>query len=218
MEGFLAFSEVPFAINLKNMEKTKIWLKRNWSTVLLVGLLGVLIVSPDAKAWFMRQIISTGIMNASVQDKKVMTAAEPGASETGVNLSVRDESGKIISTSDLKGKVVFINFWASWCPPCRAEFPSIQKFYEKYKGNPNVVFLTVNMDEQVAAGENYLQRGNYTVPLLVPAGDIPPAYFSGSLPTTLVLDKTGEIRLQHAGMADYSKASFYRQIDGLLAE
>ncbi|TXF74808.1 TlpA family protein disulfide reductase, partial [Chryseobacterium sp.] len=123
-----------------------------------------------------------------------------------------------ISTSDLKGKVVFINFWASWCPPCRAEFPSIQKFYDQYRFNPDVVFLTVNLDDEVALGKAYLQKENYTLPLLVPEGNIPEVYFSGSLPTTVVLDKTGAVRLHHAGMADYSKASFYEEINALLKE
>ena len=119
---------------------------------------------------------------------------------------------------DLKGKVVFMNFWASWCPPCRAEFPSIQKFYERYKDNPGVIFLTVNLDEDPGVGEAYLKKEQFTVPFLVPAGAIPSVYFSGSLPTTVVLDKNGGIRLQHAGMADYSKASFYKEIDALLDE
>ncbi|MBW8361333.1 MAG: TlpA family protein disulfide reductase [Kaistella sp.] len=198
------------------MEKIKVWLKKNWSTALFAGVFIVLLVSPDAKSWLMRQMISTGIMNAEMEDEKEIPAAEiPAATD---NMSVRDETGKIISTSDLKGKVVFINFWASWCPPCRAEFPSIQKFYDQYRSNPDVVFLTVNLDDEVALGKAYLQKEKYTLPLLVPEGNIPEVYFSGSLPTTVVLDKTGAVRLHHAGMADYSKASFYEEIDALLKE
>ncbi|TXF77802.1 TlpA family protein disulfide reductase [Chryseobacterium sp.] len=198
------------------MEKIKVWLKKNWSTALFAGVFIVLLVSPDAKSWLMRQMISTGIMNGEMKDKKENPAAEiPAATET---MSVRDETGKIISTSDLKGKVVFINFWASWCPPCRAEFPSIQKFYDQYRFNPDVVFLTVNLDDEVALGKAYLQKEKYTLPLLVPEGNLPEVYFSGSLPTTVVLDKTGAVRMHHAGMADYSKASFYEEINALLKE
>ena len=200
------------------MEKIKIWFRKNWSTAILFAFFVLLLVNPDAKAWFMRQIISTGIMNSSVE-KKIET--ETAASDSKIiteNFTVADQSGKTISTADLKGKVVFMNFWASWCPPCRAEFPSIQKFYDQYKSNPNVVFLTVNLDDQASLGENYLKKENYTIPFLVPAGNIPSAYFNGSLPTTVVLDKTGKIRLHHAGMADYSKASFFEEIDGLLSE
>lgn len=200
------------------MEKIKIWLRKNWSTAILFAFFVLLLVSPDAKAWFMRQIISTGIMNSSVEKKTETEEATVDPNMITENFTVADQSGNTISTADLKGKVVFMNFWASWCPPCRAEFPSIQKFYDKYKNNPGVVFLTVNLDDQVSLGENYLKKENYTLPLLVPAGKIPTAYFNGSLPTTVVLDKTGKIRLHHAGMADYSKASFFEEIDGLLSE
>lgn len=201
------------------MEKLTIWLKKNWSTAILFAVFVVLLVSPDAKAWFMRQIISTGIMNSKVEEKAPKAKSElPTAKVAPENFIVTGQDGKTISTADLKGKVVFMNFWASWCPPCRAEFPSIQKFYDRYGSNPNVVFLTVNLDEDPALGKAYLQKQNYTLPFLVPAGNIPPAYFGGSLPTTVVLDKTGEIRLHHAGMADYSKNSFYEEIDALLKE
>lgn len=166
----------------------------------------------------MRQIISTGLLNSKIEKK---TTEKPSNKSTAVsvqNFSVRNDKGKIINTSDLKGKVVFINFWASWCPPCRAEFPSIQKFYEQYKENEGLVFITVNLDEEVDAGKIYLEKEQFSVPFLVPNGNIPNEYFRGSLPTTVVLDKAGKIRMHHAGMADYSKDSFYEEINQLLNE
>lgn len=201
------------------MEKFKIWLKKNWSTAILLVLFIILLVSPDAKAWLMRQIVSTGLLNSKMEEKQSSEKGETKNRETAsVEFSVKDENGKIINTSQLKGKVIFINFWASWCPPCRAEFPSIQKFYDKYKNDPEIVFLTVNLDDDIAAGKMYLKKENFSVPFLVPEGNIPNEYYNASLPTTVVLDKKGEIRLHHAGMADYSKTSFYEQIDGLLKE
>lgn len=166
----------------------------------------------------MRQIISTGLLNSKIEKKNVGQSVEemvPSISET---FTVKDENGKIINVSELKGKVVFINFWASWCPPCRAEFPSIQRFYEKYGRNSELIFLTINMDEDLKAGRKYLEKKKYTVPFLLPDGSVPKEYFAGSLPTTVVLDKTGKIRMKHDGMADYSKDSFYQEIDELLME
>nr|WP_314491853.1 TlpA disulfide reductase family protein [uncultured Chryseobacterium sp.] len=200
------------------MEKFKIWLKKNWSTVLLVGIFILVLVSPDTKTWLMRQIIFTGLLNSKIEKKSVEKPVEEMSPSSSESFSVKDENGKIINISELKGKVVFINFWASWCPPCRAEFPSIQKFYEKYRSKNELVILTVNLDEDLDAGKIYLGKEKFTVPFLVPEGSIPEEYFSGSLPTTVVLDKTGVIRLHHAGMADYSKDSFYEEIDQLLQE
>ncbi|MCT3897465.1 TlpA family protein disulfide reductase [Elizabethkingia anophelis] len=200
------------------MEKFKMWIKKKWSTTLLVTIFVILLVSPDAKAWMMRQIISTGILNSKIEDKNIKKSVNENNPVIAESFSVREESGKLINVSELKGKVVFINFWASWCPPCRAEFPSIQKFYEKYKGNNEIVFLTVNLDEDPAKGKLYLEKEKFSIPFLIPNGDIPTEYFSGSLPTTVVLDKTGKIRMHHSGMADYSKDSFYEEIDQLLKE
>jgi thiol-disulfide isomerase/thioredoxin len=200
------------------MEKFKIWLRKNWSTALLVSIFIVLLVSPDAKAWLMRQIISTGLMNSKIEEKDTEPAVESSPLSSTENFSVRNDKGEIINTSDLKGKVVFINFWASWCPPCRAEFPSIQTFYDRFKSNKDLVFLTVNLDEQTALGKMYLEKEQFTVPFLVAEGLIPISFFNGSLPTTVVLDKSGKIRMHHAGMADYSKESFYQEINQLLNE
>lgn len=191
----------------------KIWLKKNWTIVIFGIILVILLVSPDSKAWLMRQMISTGLFNSKIEEKK-----SENTTKVSENFSVKAESGKIINTSELKGKVVFINFWASWCPPCRAEFPSVQKFYEKYSGNKDLVFLAVNLDDQVEKGKMYLEKKELTVPFLVPNSNIPKEFFGGSLPTTIVLDKTGKIRMHHKGMADYSKESFYEEVNQLLKE
>lgn len=196
------------------MENLKNWIKKNWSTSLLVLVFVVLLVNKDAKAWLMRQVASTGVLNSKFSETKEENSTF--SEEENISLTVRKEDGTVFNTADLKGKVVFINFWASWCPPCRAEFPSIQAFYEKYKTNPDIVFLTVNLDDNPELGKIYLQDKGFTVPFLVPNGEIPNQYFSGSLPTTVVLDKSGQIQLHHQGLADYSKESFYEQIDKLL--
>lgn len=177
----------------------------------------ILLISPDAKAWMMRQVLSTGLLNSKIERRSENKSPENNSASVP-NFSVVDAKGKITDVSGLKGKVVFINFWASWCPPCRAEFPSIQKFYNQYKGNENLIFLTVNLDDETGKGKEYLLKENLSIPFLVPAGDIPKEYFGGSLPTTVVLDKSGAIRMHHAGMADYSKDSFHQQINALLNE
>jgi len=200
------------------LEKFKIWFRKNWSITILVLVFIVLLVSPDAKAWLMRQIISTGLLNSKIEKKKAEPSSESSSLAITENFSIRNEKGEVINTSELKGKVAFINFWASWCPPCRAEFPSIEKFYNQYKSNKDLVFLTVNLDEKPAVGKMYLEKEQFTVPFLVPEGSIPSSFFNGSLPTTVVLDKSGKIRMHHAGMADYSKDSFYEEIDQLLNE
>lgn len=194
------------------MEDFKKWIKTHWSTVVMAVLLIVLLVNPDAKAWLMRQVASTGILNSSIS--KTTDKLRNEVDYTG--LMLKNVDGTLIDSSQLKDKVVFINFWASWCPPCRAEFPSVQEFYDQYKSRKDIVFLTINLDDNPTLGKDYLKKKGFTVPFITPAGNIPGDLYSGSLPTTVVLDKKGEIRLHHTGVADYSKDSFYQQIDALL--
>lgn len=199
-------------------EKFKMLLKKNWGTAILVGIFFILLISPDAKAWFIRQIISTGLLNSKIEQKRNEKPELVMTTSISESFSVKNESGKIINVSELKGKVVFINFCASWCPPCRAEFPSIQEFYDKYKLNDKIIFITTNMDEDLKAATSYFEKEKFTIPFLIPNGNIPNKYFSGSLPTTVVLDKKGKIRMKHDGVADYSKEFFYEEIDELLNE
>ncbi|HCR76648.1 MAG TPA: TlpA family protein disulfide reductase [Chryseobacterium sp.] len=194
------------------MNKFPLWIRKNWSTAIMIAVLILLWVNPDAKAWVMRQMISTGLFNSKIEEKTEESSLLPP------NFSVKNENGEITETSQLRGKVVFINFWASWCPPCRAEFPSVQKFYDAYKTNQNLVFLTVNLDDEIILGKKYLQKEKFSIPFLVPDSSIPKELYRGSLPTTVILDKTGKIRMHHSGMADYSKASFYQEIETLLKE
>lgn len=194
------------------MGNLKKWIKAHWSTAVMTVLLIIILVNPDAKAWLMRQVASTGVLNSSISEP----IEKQGNLPAYTGLMLKNENGTLIDPSFLKNKVVFINFWASWCPPCRAEFPSVEKLYNKYKTHPDMVFLTVNLDDNPGLGKNYLKEKGFTVPFITAAGNIPGELYSGSLPTTVVLDKKGEIRLHHTGVADYSKESFYQEIDGLL--
>ena len=194
------------------MNKFPLWIRKNWSTVIMIAVLILLWVNPDAKAWVMRHMISTGLFNSKIEEKTEESSLVPS------NFSVKNENGEITETSQLRGKVVFINFWASWCPPCRAEFPSVQKLYDRYRSNEDMVFLTVNLDDEIILGKKYLQKEKFSIPFLVPDSSIPKELYNGSIPATTILDKTGKIRMHHSGMADYSKASFYKEIDGLLKE
>lgn len=196
------------------MEDLKKWIKANWSTAIMVVALIIILVNPDAKAWLMRQVASTGILNSRISE----SVEKPGNVAAYAGLALKNEAGTLIESSQLKGKVIFINFWASWCPPCRAEFPSVQEFYDNYKSHQDMVFLTVNLDDNLALGKEYVKKNGFTVPFITPAGNIPGELYNGSLPTTVVIDKKGEIRLHHTGVGDYSKDSFYQQIDSLLKE
>jgi thiol-disulfide isomerase/thioredoxin len=194
------------------MDIKKIWVanrKRLWD-ILLVGLILLIIFSPNAKAWIMKQIVSTGLLKAEI--KKVNS----NALTAKAIFSFKDSTGKIVSTDDLKGKIVFINFWASWCPPCRAEMPSLENLYQKLKTDQRFVFVFINEDDDQSKAKKFLEENNYSFPFFTQSGNVPANIFEGSLPTTTVLNKEGVIVLKHEGMASYDTESFMKQLKDLL--
>jgi thiol-disulfide isomerase/thioredoxin len=185
-------------------------LKKNGITILMIAVLLLITISPVAKAWLLRQLVSIGLFKADI--KKDGIENKPAAAPFNYTNSV----GVTASTASLKGKVVFINFWASWCPPCRAEMPSILALYQQLKQDDRFVFLFINEDDDSTKAIQYLKNNNYNLPLCYRSGTIPAEMFSGSLPTTLVINKAGKIVLKHEGMAGYDTEKFINQLKELL--
>jgi thiol-disulfide isomerase/thioredoxin len=180
------------------------------TNVLLVAALVLLIFSPGAKAWLLKQLLSVGLFKAEIRKEAT------NAKSSGINFFYQDEKGNIVSSNELKGKVVFINFWATWCPPCRAEMPSLNNLYNQFKGDDRFVFLFFNEDDNIDKAKNFLKNNRYSFPITTRAGNIPGEIFSGALPTTIILNKDGGIVMKHEGIADYNRKSFIGQLKSLL--
>src|SRR5690606_19569896 len=188
------------------------FLKKNGFNIIMLLLILVLII-PDAKSYVLQQLMVTGLFNASMDVNEV-----DKGSKAQIDFEFVDEKGNLKHTSSLRGKVVFINFWASWCPPCRAECPSIETLYTTFKDNPDVFFLTLNEDSDLATGQAYLVEEGFSVPMYPSRGNIPTQVYSGALPTTVVLDKDGRIRYHHTGFANYAAPKFIEQIESLISK
>lgn len=178
--------------------------------ILLVGLLVLIVFVPDAKAIVIKGLMTVGFFKPDIETK----AGKP------VNADVKFQNGRgdVISLNDLKGKVVFVNFWATWCPPCRAEMPSVEKLYRQYSADNKFVFITVDADGNYAKAKKFLDRRNFALPLYTIASNVPAELFSGQLPTTVVLNKKSEIVFRHEGMADYSDKKFIDYLKKLSEE
>lgn len=106
-----------------------------------------------------------------------------------------------VTLADLRGKVVIINFWASWCAPCRLEMPALQQAYEAYQGK-GVVILAVNLTAQdaIAEAEKFVQELGLTFPILLDeVGEVSEAYQVLGLPTTIFVNREGDIARTHLG-------------------
>ena len=123
------------------------------------------------------------------------------------DFSMENMEGKKVTLSDLKGKVVIIDFWAIWCGPCRESLPFFQKAYDKYKNNKNVRFLAINTLERKKEQEkfsfikSFINSNNYTFPVLI---DNENMNFAGklgvaNLPTKFAIDTDGNIQFSSTG-------------------
>ncbi len=185
-------------------------IKRQWINVLLIAFVLLMFFSPDAKAWMLQRLFSVGLFKAEIKKD----AAKNESSNSSFLFT--NAEGRTMSTADLKGKVVFVNFWASWCAPCRAEMPSLEALYKKLGKDDRYVFLFINEDDDQAKAVAYLKKDKLTIPLYTRSANIPDAMYSGTLPTTIILDKEGKIVFKHEGVANYNTASFLKQLQELL--
>lgn len=104
-------------------------------------------------------------------------------------------NGEPVSLSDAKGKITIVNFWATWCPPCREEMPHMQSFYEKNHEEVEMLAVNVtNMDDGRPAIEKFVQEHELTFPILLDeSGEVGFMYEVMSLPTSYILDEEGRV-------------------------
>ena len=179
----------------------------------LLGLVAVaFIVAALASARFVRGRQTAGEAPVAAGAQPVI-AAPPEAAEGGPAVvqfykapapvkafSVETLDGKVLRSSDLRGKVLILNFWATWCPPCRAEIPDLVALQAKYRDQ--VVVLGISLDESPADDvRRFLQSFNVNYPVAMATPEIYKAFPGmSSLPTSLIVDRDGLVVQKHIGM------------------
>ena len=163
-----------------------------------------------------RGLLETGLMNPDVSEQRVIAQADRAESvsekdisknpKADFNVKLRDPEGNLVPLSDLKGKVIFMNFWATWCPPCVAEMPSIDNLHEEV--GDEVAFVMLSMDDKFEKAITFNEKKEYNLPIYELAGTLPVMYRSSAIPTTFVIDANGNLALTHKGMADYDTEEF----------
>jgi cytochrome c biogenesis protein CcmG/thiol:disulfide interchange protein DsbE len=144
--------------------------------------------------------------------------APPGPGDkTAPSFTLQDLKGNQISLSDFQGKVVVLDFWATWCPPCVKEIPHFIELYEQYK-DKGFAMVGISLDRQgVSVVKSFAQKHRINYPILMTDGQVDKAYGGiTGIPTTFVIDRAGNIRRKYIGYRD--KAVFEADIKALLAE
>ncbi|WP_400073406.1 TlpA family protein disulfide reductase [Zobellia russellii] len=131
------------------------------------------------------------------------------------NYSVRTLDGKNITLGVGKNKVTFISYWATWCPPCIAEMPSIQKLYDDYGDKVNFILLTNEEPEVIT---KFLHKKEFNLPVYIPKMSAPEALFEKSIPTNYIIDKEGTIVVKETGSTDWNSKNTREILENLLLE
>ncbi|PWB50630.1 MAG: hypothetical protein C3F18_09430 [Nitrosomonadales bacterium] len=131
-------------------------------------------------------------------------------------LQVRLLDGRVVKLEQLRGKVVLVNFWATWCPYCRHEMPAMEAFYRDYRGQ-GFEILALSQDDAAAAVVDFMARESYHFPAAM-ADAASSAAFGGvsRLPTSFVIDKQGKVRHKISGQVHYARLKGL--VEPLLAE
>ena len=181
----------------------------NVITGVMAVFLAAMVISPQMKAWTIQALMKVGLFQPKINNQYTEVSAPLP------NVSFRDGNGNVVDLVSLKGKVVFINFWATWCPPCIAEMPSINALYIKFKDNENVAFLMVDVDGNYQKSDNFMKKHHYTLQVLSPAIEIPLVFMQGAVPTTVILNKDGKMVYRQEGAADYISTEMFDLISKL---
>jgi thiol-disulfide isomerase/thioredoxin len=133
-------------------------------------------------------------------------------------LSSKDLDGRSVDLKSLKGRVVLVNFWATWCEPCRDELPALLRLKEKLAGKP-FELVTVNFGEHPEKIARFLQRQQLTMPVLLDKEkEVAKDWKVGGLPMTYVVDAKGRARYSVFGERDWSEGDSLKLVEKLIGE
>ena len=192
------------------MSRIGSFVKKHRNDILFVGLI-ILLLSPiglPVRAFLIKGVsmVTTEVLPLEVgeEERKVLAS---------YNWIMTDASGKAVNMSRFEDEVLFINYWATWCPPCIAEMPSMQSLYDKY--GDRVVFLFIANDDQDKVVK-FMKKHNYSFPIYFMTQSPPQELNSSSLPTTYILDRNGEIVVEKVGAANWDSQRIHHLLEGLV--
>jgi peroxiredoxin len=156
-------------------------------------------------------LISLGLLltlNAFASEKKVPAP----------DFTLKSQSGENVRLSDFRGQVVLLNFWASWCGPCRQEMPILDAINKKYEALGFTV-LGINVDLKSEKAINYLKDTPVNFPVLYdPTSKVSELYSVSAMPSTAIIDRDGNVRFIHAGYKSGDEENYRKKIKALMRE
>lgn len=175
----------------------------------IIGIVIVLVlVVTMLGTYIKKELDKTNEISEAVLGKEVDLEEKVGLEQGNLapDFTLYNMQGEQVTLSELRGKRVVLNFWATWCPPCEAEMPHMQKYYDQYRDEDNVEIVGVNLTyakEKVERVEQFLTSYGITFPIvLAPDDSVPNQYQVITIPSTFMIDAEGKIQKKIVGPLD----------------
>jgi len=154
----------------------------------------------------------------SIATLALAASATPAPNAAAPDFTLRSADGHNVRLDELRGQVVLVNFWATWCGPCREEMPHLNVLYEKYRKS-GFVLLGVNVDDDPKTALATAAKLNVSFPVLLDTDKkVSKLYDLNTMPSTVVIDRDGKMRFLHRGYRAGTEGDYEQQIRGLLKE
>jgi len=183
--------------------------RKHWSNIIFVAIIALIIFTP----------IGTFVKVKLNQAKMLFFSPSAIEEINRVNISnfdwnLVDSSGKTVNFKEMEGDIILVNFWATWCPPCVAEMPSLNELYKDYGDKITFVFLA---NDKIKSVNSYLKKNEYNLPVYYSKDNEPEELRSPNIPTTYLIDDQGNIVMKEVGSYNWNSINVRNQIDEMLA-
>ena len=170
-------------------------------------------MSFTGKSW-----MRAAALTATLAMTSLVTTSTGASASMAPSFSLPSRGGDTVSLASLKGKVVMLNFWASWCGPCRQEMPLLEQMHKRY-GALGFTLVGVNVDANSKDAEEWLSKTPVTFPVLFDReSKVSAMYEVSAMPSTVFIDRKGNVRYLHRGYKAGDEGEYLNQIRALLKE
>lgn len=157
-----------------------------------------------------RGLLATGLITPDIPE-----LIDDDAESANLDVYFKDQKGIVRSLRNFEGDAIFMNIWATWCPPCIAEMPSINSLYQHFKDNEDISFVLVSIDEDFDIAKEFMENRDYDLPIYHYQTKAPGTYQSSAIPTTYIISRDSKIVLEKQGYAKYDTEEFRRFLKDL---
>ncbi len=183
------------------------FIKKHWKNILFFGLIAFMFTPAGMP---LRALLIKGVSYVTSRVETLEIDKNEQIKLDNFNWQLISMDRQNINLENFQGKVILINNWATWCPPCVAEMPSLEKLYQKYKNEVVFLFVAHDKPERVRA---FLANHRINIPVYYAQTQMPQILESPSIPITFIIDKSGNIIVRKTGAADWNSGQVHKILD-----